>query len=119
MSKSGMMLNAGGLVSSLGSMGDAIPASGKQNMKIAASELEGEIKDRAPVDTGHLRASYTHNVEESGGKVIGRVGSNVDYAADQEYMGTPHVRPAVDARGADLARIMASQTLTDAIGHVR
>lgn len=119
MSKSGMMLNAGGLVSAFGSMGDAIPASGKQNMKIAASELEGEIKDRAPVDTGHLRASYTHNVEESGDKVIGRVGTNVEYASHQEYMGTPHVRPAVDARGADLARIMGSQTLNDAIGHVR
>ena len=119
MPESGMMLNAGGIVSAMGSLGDAIPSSGKQNMKIAAAELEGEIKDRAPVDTGHLRASYSHIVETRGGTVIGHVGTNVPYAEPQEYMGTPHVRPAVDARGSDLARTMAADTLSDALSHVR
>ena len=119
MAKSGMILNAGGIVSSMSSLGSAIPSSGKQNMEIAVSELEGEIKTRAPVDTGHLRASYSHTVETRGEAVVGRVGTNVEYAAHQEYMGTPHVRPAVDARGADLARTMAADTLSDALSHVR
>ena len=114
-----MMLNAGGIVSAMGSLGDAIPSNGEQNMRVAAAELEGEIKDRAPVDTGHLRASYSHIVETRGETVIGHVGTNVPYAEAQEYMGTPHIRPAVDARGADLAKTMAADTLTDAIGHVR
>lgn len=39
---------------------------------------EGYAKDLCPVDTGNLRNSITHTVDEGGGAVY--IGSNVDYA---------------------------------------
>lgn len=116
---SGMLLNAAGLASTMGSLADAIPASGESNMRIAASHLEGEIKVRAPVDLGHLKGSYSHVVESNGDTVIAHVGTNVPYAEPQEILYTPHVRPAVDANEQKLVNIMAADTLTDAINQVR
>lgn len=39
---------------------------------------EGYAKDLCPVDTGNLRNSITHVVDEGGGAVY--IGSNVEYA---------------------------------------
>lgn len=39
---------------------------------------EGYAKDLCPVDTGNLRNSITHVVDEGGGDVY--IGSNVEYA---------------------------------------
>jgi HK97 gp10 family phage protein len=57
-----------------------------------------EIVKRAPVKTGTLRRSYTYTT----GRGWVEVGSNVHYAAYQEFgtsrqRGTPHVRPGTDA----------------------
>lgn len=55
----------------------------KQGMTKAVIHLEGEIKQRTPVKSGRLRASFTHRV--SGDGVEGRVGTDVLYAPYVEY----------------------------------
>lgn len=48
--------------------------------------IEGEAKRRCPVDTGRLRDSITTAADiEDDGKVVARVGTNVEYAAAVEY----------------------------------
>ena len=88
----------------------------EKNMASAASHLEGEIKDRAPVDTGHLRGSYGHTVQGGDRGATAFVGTNVEYAASQESLGTPHVRPALDANRDQLVKLMAEDTLKEALG---
>lgn len=118
MSKGGFFLNAGGFMASMDLMKSAIPTNAKTNMEVATAHLEGEIKDRSPVDTGHLRASYSSVVEQQGDTTIGHTGTNVPYAEAQEMWGTPHVRPSVDANRQKLVQIMAEQTLSGAISHL-
>jgi len=50
-----------------------------------AVSLENRVKQNAPVDMGRLRASITHRVVETGDNVIARTGTNVHYAAYQEF----------------------------------
>ena len=52
-------------------------------------QAEGDVAELAPVDTGRLRDSITHEVDESEEAVY--VGTNVEYAAYQEY-GTSRMR---------------------------
>ncbi len=67
-----------------------------QKIEKAAIMIESDIKrsfvtSPSPaggppgVDTGRLRTSITHEVERSGKEIIGRVGTNVDYAIPLEY----------------------------------
>lgn len=49
-------------------------------------KAEGYAKTQCPVDTGRLRNSITHR--EDGGTVY--VGSNVEYAADVEFIDRAH-----------------------------
>lgn len=42
--------------------------------------VENRAKQKVGVDSGRLRSSINHTVNVDGGKVIGRVGSMVDYA---------------------------------------
>ena len=62
---------------------------------------EGEAKRLAPVDTGNLRRSLTHELGRSGLNQYVRIGSNVEYAVFQE-LGTryhpaqPYLRPAAE-----------------------
>lgn len=64
--------------------------------------VERRAKQLAPVDTGRLRSSVTHEMAEEGGDLVGRVGTDVDYAPHVE-LGTsraraqPFLRPALDA----------------------
>lgn len=51
----------------------------------AAKKMQGDAKDLAPVDTGRLRNSIQAFVEEKDGKVIGKVSTNVEYAAYVEF----------------------------------
>jgi len=50
--------------------------------------------------TGRLRASITHEIEEVKNEIIGKVGTNVEYASNVEF-GTskqsaqPYLRPAL------------------------
>ena len=63
----------------------------------AAIFVEGEATVRTPVDTGNLRSSLTHSVDND----TARVGTNVEYAPYLEY-GTDrmpaqaYLRPALD-----------------------
>ena len=62
---------------------------------------EASAKEHAPVDTGNLRRSITHELH-GGRKPFGRVGTNVRYGIYQE-LGTRHhpahpfMRPAIEA----------------------
>lgn len=120
MSKSGLFLNASGVASTFSSLGSAIPSSAKSNMQVAVLYLESEVKKRAPVDTGHLRGSYEGRVVESGGdRTVGEVGTNVEYGAYQEFLYTPHIRPAVDENEQKLVKMMGADTITEAVSHAR
>lgn len=58
-----------------------LPQGGKDAMQQVCLFIEGESKKLCPAgDTGNLRASITHDVEEEDEKIIGVVGSNLDYA---------------------------------------
>ena len=46
-------------------------------------EAEGDVKELVPVDTGRLRNSITHAVDEGGKYAI--VGTNVEYAESVEF----------------------------------
>lgn len=59
-------------------------AAGRWGNKTAIS-LEHRAKQKAPVDMGRLRASITHRVIQTGNNVIARTGTNVKYAAFQEF----------------------------------
>jgi HK97 gp10 family phage protein len=61
-----------------------------QGMRNAVLLVERDAKINAPVDTGRLRASITPEIRQSGTMTTGVVGSNVIYAAAQEF-GTPHM----------------------------
>ena len=90
------------------------------NMDTACRVLEQDVKDRAPVDTGHLMRSYDHTVRSRGGRTVGHVGTNVEYAIYQEF-GTrhmsaqPHFRPAIDAQEDTILDIIGKETIRGAI----
>jgi phage gpG-like protein len=51
-----------------------------------ALRIEREARKRAPVDTGRLRNSITHRVYPEGSRrLVAEVGTNVEYAAAQEF----------------------------------
>lgn len=69
-----------------------------------AVKVERRAKQLAPVDTGRLRSSVTHEVTRDGQGPVAIVGSDVDYAPYQELgtkfqRGTPFLRPALRAAG--------------------
>ena len=53
-------------------------------------QAEGYAQMAAPVDTGRLRNSITHQVSEEANEVY--IGTNVEYAVFQEE-GTKHIKP--------------------------
>lgn len=60
---------------------------------------ERYAKGYAPVDTGRLRNSISHEIAQDEGAVY--IGTNVEYAPYQEFgtryqSGTPFLRPAID-----------------------
>jgi phage gpG-like protein len=62
-------------------------------MREATLLVVNEAKQRAPVDTGRLRASITPEVRREDGGVVGIVGSNVVYAPYMELGTRPHWPP--------------------------
>lgn len=50
------------------------------NMQLACMLVESDAKRGCPVDMGQLRASIKTDVDVSGTQIIGRIGSNLDYA---------------------------------------
>jgi HK97 gp10 family phage protein len=70
-------------------------------LKLALA-VELEAKRLAPVDTGRLRASVTHQMGVDATGPVGFVGSPVEYAIYQEMgtrfqSGTPFLRPALQS----------------------
>lgn len=69
-----------------------------------AISVEGAAKRLCPVDTGRLRSSVTHALEQDSQGISAVVGTNVEYAVFVE-LGTsrspaqPFLRPALAQRG--------------------
>lgn len=57
--------------------------------------VEADAKLSVGVDTGTLRRSITHKIEDKGDKIIGEVGSNVEYAF-YHALKNPYLEDAVD-----------------------
>ena len=79
-----------------------------ETMEKAMIMIEADTKQLCPVDTGHLKRSYTHDVEDNEGEIVGAVGTNVEYAywADQH---TPHLTQAVDSNMANIQRMFKEE----------
>lgn len=59
----------------------SLPENLEDKMEKCCLFIEGEAKKLCPTgDTGNLRASITHSIEEVDSKIIGYIGSNLDYA---------------------------------------
>jgi len=73
----------------------------RQSLGPGMALLETEAKQLAPVDTSRLMTSIgSEIVRGPGSEIIGKVGSNVEYASFQEYgtrfqPGKPYLRPAL------------------------
>ena len=71
-------------------------------LNIGLITLESEAKKLAPVDTGRLRSSIGSEVQRAAGsEIVGKVGSNLEYASYQEYgtryqSGKPYLRPSLE-----------------------
>lgn len=77
-------------------------------LELVGQQVVNETQARAPVLTGTLRRSYTH---ETGPRYV-EVGTNLEYAPAQEFGsryqgGTPHLRPALDATRARIPALIA------------
>lgn len=76
--------------------------------------MRDDAKREVRVDTGRLRASITHEVEKTKNEIIGRVGSNVEYAIPQEY-GTskmsahPYLRPALEKNKGKIKQLLGGK----------
>lgn len=60
-----------------------------------ALKVERQARVYAPVDTGRLRNSITHQLAPEGRELAATIGTNVEYAAAQEFgsvRGTPPTR---------------------------
>lgn len=71
-------------------------------LQIVGQVGEGSAKTHAPVDTGNLRRSITHEIGRRDLQRYVRVGTNVEYAVFQElgtrhHSANPFLRPAMEA----------------------
>lgn len=57
---------------------------------------EREARQRAPVETGNLQASLESQTQSRRDVIRIEVGTNVEYAAYQEFLHNPFLRPAVE-----------------------
>lgn len=75
-----------------------------KDLERRALKVERLAKQLAPVDTGRLRASITHEMGRDAEGLYELIGSNTEYAIYQELgtrfqTGTPFLRPALAAAG--------------------
>ncbi|MDD3502509.1 MAG: HK97 gp10 family phage protein [Eubacteriales bacterium] len=66
---------------------NGLPERLKQPLEQACLTIEGDAKKNCPVDNGILRASITHDIEQTDTGLVGYVGTNIEYAPFVE-MGT-------------------------------
>ena len=99
----------------------------KKRVNKAAIFLESYIKksfgtspsqpgDPPGVDTGRLRNSIAHEIEEQLWDIIGRVGTNVEYARDLELGNKqikprPYLRRAIEENKRELVNILAGEKI--------
>lgn len=67
----------------LGALGPAVTEAARRELLSSGLRVVAGAKRRAPVDTGRLRNSITFEVTADGDVV--RVGTNLEYAAFQEF----------------------------------
>ena len=71
-----------------------------RSFKNSLKAIQNEVKQLAPVDTGHLRDSITWEVtKETNEEFEGIVGTNISYARAQEYGVEKHTRLRYDRTG--------------------
>lgn len=80
--------------------------------EIIGGMAESYAKGLAPVDTGNLRNSITHDQEKEGGNTVVIIGSNVEYAPYQELGAPnahvpahPYLRPAFENHLSEYRRV--------------
>lgn len=78
------------LVAKLGALPAGMNESAAKSMKAATLLVEAEAKARVPRRTGRLFSSINSEVTGSGGDLIGRVWTDVEYARDVEEGTKPH-----------------------------
>ena len=92
----------GRLAADLGAAGPRIGVRAGQAMSKALGDIQAGAQNRAPVDTGALRNSITHEYRRSGNTLRGEVGPTVNYGGFVErgtsrMRAQPYLRPATDA----------------------
>lgn len=78
-----------------------------RGMKEACVILEADTKALTHHPTGHLRRSWTHEVEDNGTEIIGRVGTNVSYAPFENAL-HPNLSQAVAQDQDQIRKIIAT-----------
>ncbi len=68
-----------------------------KSMARAVVAIEGDAKRLVPVDRGTLRRSLTHEVKASGRDIVGKAGTNLDYARFVEEGRSPGKQPPTSA----------------------
>ena len=92
----------GRLAADLAAAGPRVGVRAGQAMSKALNDIQAGAKNRAPVDTGALMGSISHEYSRSGSTLRGEVGPTVNYGGFVE-LGTsrmsaqPYLRPATDA----------------------
>ncbi|MBD2861601.1 HK97-gp10 family putative phage morphogenesis protein [Paenibacillus oceani] len=82
------MINLSSLMRKLDRLGGDSRKSLRIGMLQATKQVQGDAKMLAPVanvDGGRLRNSIEATVEEQGGELVGKVATNVEYAAYVEF----------------------------------
>ena len=91
---------------------EAIQQATVRAMETCGLVAEGYAKKLAPVDTGNLRNSITHDVDD--GEPAAYIGTNVEYAPYQE-LGTihmaaqPFLKPAVADHAKEYRKIIENE----------
>lgn len=76
-----------------------------EGLELAATHVEGAAVLLCPVDTGNLRSSITHTVDET--KKEATIGTPVEYAAPVEFT-QPYLRPALDNNETQVKQIIGA-----------
>lgn len=71
-------------------------AAAERGMTKAVLQLERDTKALTHAPTGALRRSWTHEVENNGSQITGKVGSNLKYAPYEDAR-HPNISAAIDA----------------------
>ena len=77
-----------------------------EGLELAATHVEGAAVLLCPVDTGLLRSSIAHNVDEA--KKEATIGTPTNYAAYVEFSSQPYLRPALDNNEAQVKQIIGA-----------